>query len=375
MNGVLQVAIYPLLNRKMGSGPLGNLLFIMGIVAILCPTVGQSLNTSRLVLRREADVSNGDYDTLLLLFGGIGSVIALIIAWTSLENMAGGILTVVLIMTTLFRYYGDVEYRLSLYYKRYFIYYAVLTAGYLIGFGLYMLTGIWFLIFVTGEALALVYVTLTGSIFKGFLQRSPHFQLAFQRGSVLLFSYLITNLTLNIDRLVLKFIIDETAVTQYYVLSLIGKTMVLLVAPVNTIIISYLTRREKNLNRREFMKFAGMGLGVAAAFFVFAELATPIFIRLLYSDLYTAVKPLITVVNISQILGLLSAYLFIVVLTFTEAKWQLILQIIHLCVISALVIAVSGGAGLKGFSLAVLAANIIRVVLVILLGLRKAEKV
>jgi O-antigen/teichoic acid export membrane protein len=34
MNGVLQVLVYPLLNRHMGSSELGNLLFIMGILAI-----------------------------------------------------------------------------------------------------------------------------------------------------------------------------------------------------------------------------------------------------------------------------------------------------------------------------------------------------
>lgn len=62
-----------------------------------------------------------------------------------------------------------------------------------------------------------------------------------------MFSYLITNLTLNIDRLALEHMIGHLAVTQYYVTSLIGKTLVLLVAPVNTIIISYLTR-----NRREW---------------------------------------------------------------------------------------------------------------------------
>ena len=30
MNGVLQLIIYPLLNREMGAEPLGGLLFIMG---------------------------------------------------------------------------------------------------------------------------------------------------------------------------------------------------------------------------------------------------------------------------------------------------------------------------------------------------------
>ena len=73
MNAVLQIVVTPLLNRLMGAEQLGNLLYITGLVAIICPSVGQALNTSRLVVRRDYDVTNGDYDWLLLIFGAIGS--------------------------------------------------------------------------------------------------------------------------------------------------------------------------------------------------------------------------------------------------------------------------------------------------------------
>ena len=53
MNAVLQIVVTPLLNRLMGAEQLGNLLYITGLVAIICPSVGQALNTSRLVVRRD----------------------------------------------------------------------------------------------------------------------------------------------------------------------------------------------------------------------------------------------------------------------------------------------------------------------------------
>ncbi|MBQ7371328.1 MAG: hypothetical protein IJW67_05520, partial [Blautia sp.] len=131
--------------------------------------------------------------------------------------------------------------------------------------------------------------------------------------------------------------------------------------------------RNVKLDRRQFLKFTGMGLIVSALFFLAAEIGTPIFVRLFYSGLYETVRPLITIVNLSQILGLLSAYLFIIVLTFTKESWQLGLQLIHLGLITALVLLVTKNHGIVGFSLAVLAANTIRVVIVILLGLWKAK--
>ena len=315
---------------------------------------------------------------MLLVYGSIGAVIALLIAGAMGQGTLGGIFgaaaTFALILLMVFRYYGDVEFRLNLNYRNYFIYYAILTAGYLIGFGLYFVTGIWYLIFVTGEAMAILYLVLRGTIFKNFLKTSEAFRVAVTRGTFLIFSYVITNLTLNIDRLVLKMLIDDLAVTQYYVVSLIGKTMVLLVAPINTIIISYLTKRKENLDRKQYMMFVGGGLLVSLVFFLGAEIATPIFLMLFYGNLYESVRGLITIVNASQILGLLSAYIFIVVLTFTEEKWQMILQTIHLIIISLLVFFMTRGGDLHGFSIAVLLANTIRVITVITFGLIRVGK-
>ncbi|MEE3458018.1 MAG: hypothetical protein VZQ82_08260, partial [Lachnospiraceae bacterium] len=273
-----------------------------------------------------------------------------------------------LLMLMIFRYYGDVEYRLSLHYEKYFIYYAVLTAGYLVGFALYYVTKIWFFIFIVGEGAALIYLTVTGSVFNNFLVRSRYFRTAAERGTFLMFSYVITNLTLNIDRLALKFLIDDLAVTKYYVASLLGKTLILLVTPVNTIIISFLTKRKKELDKREYLMFVGAGAGVAAAFFAAIQIAAPIFLKIFYPNLLEDVRPILMTVNLSQIMGLYSAYLFVVVLTFTEEKWQMILQIAHLVIIAVLVTVMTGAGSIEGFAGAVLAANTIRVLAVTLFG-------
>ena len=167
MNAVLQIVITPLLNRMMGAEQLGGLLYITGLVAIICPSIGQALNNSRLVVRRDFDVTNGDYDWLLLGFGLIGSIVALFMSGKSLESplMAAGVF--LMFMLTVFRYYGDVEYRLNLNYRRYFIYYLLIGIGYLAGFGIYRLTGQWVWIYLIGEAAALAcYRKYFSSVFQ-----------------------------------------------------------------------------------------------------------------------------------------------------------------------------------------------------------------
>ena len=374
MNAVLQIVITPLLNRVMGAEQLGGLLYITGLIAIVCPSVGQALNTSRLVVRRNYAVTNGDYDWILLVFGAIGSGVALWMSRNSLESIPMVIGAFLLFMFTVFRYYGDVEYRLNLNYKRYFIYYLLIGIGYLAGFVIYRITDQWLWIYLVGEVAALCYVAVTGSVFHQFFQRSQYFSTALGRGFFLTMSYLITNTTMNMDRLVIKQVLGNEQVTWYYVVSLIGKTLVLLIAPINTIVISYLTKRKELLTRSQFGKAVLAGGGVSLVFFLACQVGTPLFVWLFYRNLYDSVKGLVTVVNLAQILGLFSAFLFILVLTFTDEKWQLWIQLAHFAVLLVTSVLAARAYGMIGFAWASLGANSLRVAAVIILGLVKAGK-
>ena len=90
--------------------------------------------------------------------------------------------------------------------------------------------------------------------------------------------------------------------------------------------------------------------------------------RLFYPSLYESVKGLVTVVNLTQILAMLSAYLFIVVLTFTGAHYQLLLQCLHLAAVLILTHLPGIHGSLTGFSNSILIANALRIAAVIILG-------
>ncbi len=368
LNGVLQLLVYPGLNRQLGPEKNGTVLFLMAFVNILGPSIGQALNNSRLVLRRDMAVSNGDYNDLVMIFSAAGILGVSVLTLRSGIGVPQLLLLSLLILLTNFRYYGDVEYRLRLDYRRYFIYYALCGAGCGAGYLCFRLGASWEVIFLAGEAAALLYVFLKGSIFRPFAGRSPFYAAVLRSGSLLVFSYFVTNLTLNIDRIFLQYKLGGEAVTQFYVVSLIGKTLVLFIAPVNTVIISYLTKENVRLGRRRFLLFAVAGAAASAVFFLLCQIGAPIFIRLFYPSLYASVRGLIAVVNLEQILAMLSAYLFIIVLTFTGASWQLLLQCIHLGVTVLLIFLMTPAGGMMGFARAILIANALRIAAVLLLG-------
>ena len=60
--------MYPKLNARLGAEALGTMIYMMGLINIPHPSVGQALNNSRLVVRRTHEVTNGDYDVTLLFY-------------------------------------------------------------------------------------------------------------------------------------------------------------------------------------------------------------------------------------------------------------------------------------------------------------------
>ena len=91
----------------------------------------------------------------------------------------------------------------------------------------------------------------------------------------------------------------------------------MLIALINTIVISYLTRRGSIRRRKEFGMAVLAGSGVSLVFFyvvrLHAELLKDCCIR---SVAFRAVRGLVTVVNLTQVLLAVLGVLFILVLTF-----------------------------------------------------------
>ncbi len=107
---------------------------------------------------------------------------------------------------------------------------------------------------------------------------------------------------------------------------------------------------QRTLTRSQFGKAVLAGGGVSLVFFLACQVGTPLFVWLFYRNLYDSVKGLVTVVNLAQILGLFSAFLFILVLTFTDEKWQLWIQLAHFCVLLVTSVLAARAYGMIGFA-------------------------
>lgn len=351
MNVVLQFVVYPFIQNRSGSAVFGSVLYYQGLIAILAPSFGLATNNTRLVFPNRDQTQNGDYISVLALFSLIAAITALVVCILRGEYPAFIIVFVVVMALSVLRNYASVEYRLTLNYRNQFIFFSLLSMGYLAGMGLFFLSGQWIFVLVIGESAALLYVLVRGSIFSHPLERSAFTSDILRSAATLSLSYLLTNMMLNLDRFVLDYLLGPEAVSEYYVLSLLGKTIAIIGNPLNGILIGHITKNNVRLNTRNYTRLCLLLAGFGAVFFGACYIGTPIYIRLMYPTMDAALH-LNLIVNAAQIMYFITNILLVVVLTLVDVKWQLMIQLSYSAVFLGLALGLTFRLGILGFAAA-----------------------
>lgn len=306
MQLALQIILYPLLNKYFGESTTGTILYFMGIVYIFPQAVGTALCNTRLISRKTMDATNGDFSKILIISCVVSGAICFYIGYKDEKDWLFALLFALFTVVYAVRMYALVEFRLKEDFKGYFIYHVIISAGYLAGLGLYFLTHYWLIIFFTGELLGIVYSLVKGSIFK---HETPIGDLKKNIKNYLLItiSILLRDGVNQYDKVVIFTLISSDLVAQYNAVSLIGKSMQMLINPVNTLIVTYLSVKGAGFTKEKFKKFSLMCIAAGVAFLVFCQIATPIYIKLFYSSFYDEIIHYSFIVNCGLILGFVAS--------------------------------------------------------------------
>ena len=326
MNAVLQLAVYPIWERRLGAETLGDILYLISLMSVFAVSMGVSVGYARMRKSVSAKTRNTPYMVIL----ACASLVAMDVAF--LVSMLGGVeldlaetlLLGLLMCATMWRYYADVEYKLYLNYKRFFIYYSLIGVGYLVGLLLFYITELWLFALLTGELFGLLYVLLRGRIFiiddEPF---TPELDFAAKLSLTFFGAEVLSSFIFNADRIILRSLIGSEAVADYYVASLFGKTAALLTVPLSGVVIGYLAKYKGVLSHKLMnMITAGAGIGIflgSAA----CTVASNIFIPIIYPDRLDAVKAYFVSANLSQILYFASNVITVILLRFARSKYQL----------------------------------------------------
>lgn len=376
-NIILQFIIYPYVSAKIGSAQFGDMLFLLAVVNIIAPSFGNAVNNTRMVLPEREKTENGDYMLILSCFTTVTAIVCLVISLIRGLSVIGGVLLFAVSVLTMFRFYANVEYRLNLEFKKQLVFYILLGVGYLVGVVPFLLSGRWEWIFMTGELLAVLRVVISGGIFRKCGKTSERRREIAGNAVTLAGSYLLTNLMLMLDRFVLLYFVDSSAVSEYYVLSLLGKTVAIIGIPLNSIIIGYLTKGSKSMDRPLYRKSVLGLLILAILFTAVCGGLTPVYIRLMYPALFAEMKDIIVlafIVSLAQILYFVTNILLVIILTFVKAKWQLIIQIVYATVFIASAIGMTLLWEIRGFAYAAVISSSIYFLMTLIVGSRHIHR-
>ena len=383
MNGVIQLFLYPSINRRFGDAVFGDILSMLAVVSVLATAIGTGANYARMVAKTKERGGNGDFNIFLLASIVPTAIVAVASSILILgqKSIVFNILFILLTFMSVLRYYGDVEYRLNVNFVLFFVYYLLISLGYVAGsflikYDVFGANSTWVIAILLGELLAVGFVALTGSIFKGrdVLRASPFFRDNMKTVAFLLGSNFINALVLQADKLLLKAFVSSEAVTIFYVATLIGKVIAMLTTPLNGIIIGYLARYKGRFTAKFFTATVAASLLVCLVFTAGGVLVSHVFVKLMYPGIYAETVPFFPLANCGQVFYFVSGSLMVVVLRFSHERYQLITNLIYAALFAAVVIPSVIYFGLWGITIGLLAVNVIRFIIVTVIGYAHVDK-
>ena len=375
-NGALQILIYPGIQRKMGKVAFDTVLFLISIVSVMGAGFGTAASYSRMMAKKIREEKNGDYNIFLLIIAAISVPVTLLALHVAKEGVGRLFIPVLALMiVTVFRYYADVQYRITIRFKEYFFFFTSVAVGYMLGLLLYPVTKNWVIVLLMGEVLGILFTIATGHIFRPpFFERSKFFGENMKAVWEISFGNLVGALILNSDRILLLPFGGEGQVTVYYVASLVGKIVAMITTPLNGIVISYLTNYKIEMNKKRFATIgvALMGLTVVGAAVCCG--VSMFFVKILYPNVYAEAGRYFFLGNLGQMLYFISGSLMVVLLAFTEEKLQFVINLIYGITFLIIVVPVTYLYRIDGFSYGLVVVNALRFITVILVGIKSLRK-
>lgn len=367
LNIVQQIFIQPYINATHGAAYLGDVLYYLGISYVFPQMFGTVLGHQRILYKHNETINNGDFLTLLGAYSLVVFAIGAGDAYLKTNDLLFALEIGIFMVICLLRYYAQVEFRLSLWFKGYLIYFLILSAGYIAGLGLFLLVKNWLVIFATGEIAAVLFVVMKGSVLH--LQRpTTELKKLWLPTTILIVSYLLSS-TAYLDRVLIQPILGSVAVSEYYAVSMVGKIMNMVLHPLSTLLLSYLAdRKTSTINLSAFKKMLLWSIPVGAVLVALCCVATPIVVNILYPNLAESVHLLNLPINIGSVIGFASGLLLMFLLAETTITHQIIIRGLCFVVYISSTLYLTKTQGLLGYSYANIISNVFCVVCAVVCG-------
>lgn len=369
VNFVLQFVLYPSIERTVGEEKYGTVLSFVTLGIVCGLSIGGAANTVYLKSRQKYNAKQGDFFVSLCILSAIACAVCIFFTVKYATGPVEIVFVLVFVLLSIFKDYSYVDFQLKNDYPHYLLYSVIISLGYCVSVPFISKTQNWSFLLI-GPSLGLIYVLLRGNVYKHPFQTSEHFKDSFKSTVTLSGSNLINYATQNLDRLILLPLVNGTAVSYYYVASLISKTLSMITGPVNNLLISYLTRSNKKLSRIVFLKINIIVAFAGAVFYIVCIVLSPkiLSISFLYPELTPKIAGIIPAASLSQVLVICSSVVVALDIIVAPEKYQMYIQTVYAVTFLALAFILTKTMKLNGFIIAANVSAAIRYAVSLIIG-------
>lgn len=364
----LQLIIFPFLSSGISTTEFGTLIAIYGVNNLIVNFLGNSLNNIRLINRQSVE----GYNLILYIINTLSVILVLI----SINILSINISVINLILFCIFtflannRNYFMVNYRLKLQYNKILKLNILIILGYFLGLLLYMQTGLWSIIFLSGEIFAAIYMFITNALIINVSKDEFKFNKAITLDFIKLsFSNFINNFLNYIDRFLIIPILGPASMGIYFAASAISKIIIMILTPINNVLLSHITNLDMNIKRSRLILLYLISLLFIFPLYFIINSFSNFLVDILYINLADEARKLIPIITIGILFNTVTNLLNNFLLKKYPITYQTIIQFVYGTVYLMLAILLSTNFGLKGFAYSLVIANITKYLMHILIVL------
>lgn len=372
---VLQLIILPLLSRRINEDEYGMILTIISIATIIATSLGNALNNIRLISQNvyKENGKTGDFQILLLGEFFVGIIITIIAIGKYNIDKTDYILVILMVLLWTAKEYYAVEFRINLDYTGIVISNVILVIGYMMGSCLYVIIGYWELIYVVGIFFSVGYIIIKSKIKFECLPISHLFRGTIVNLLILIAASLINNLLNYADRIIIYPLIGGTAVSIYYSSTLFGKLVSTAVSPINSVMLSYLSKKQLLQQTLILKVLLTSGFLGVIGYVVCRIIAYPA-LNILYPQWAEQSMEYVPITTLIAMVTMVTSTLTPFVLKFCAMKWQIVINASVLAVYLFSSVMLFKFYGLTGFCLGVLLSTIVKLIIMICVGMNASKE-
>ena len=371
MTVITQLITYPYLAKIFSADEYGQMLITISIVNIITAMFGNTLNNLRLIRQNKYENEKivGDYNFLLTFVTVLAFVLMIGICrfyfkYSTIYTLLISIITILGVI----RNYAVVAYRIIINFRKIMLSNLCIGIGYVIGIVTTKFCLNWTIPFLFGEVFGCIYVLFTTDILREPLRKTCLFQSSISKYCILIGTSFMANTINYLDRLLIYPVLGGEMVSTYTVAAFFGKCLGILVSPLSGVLLSYYSKKNFKITQKLFWIINICGIICAFMFYIVSYFLSDYVTAFLYPTLYENARPYIRIANLAAVIGILANLSNPIILKFADTKWQMVLQIVYGIVYFGLSAFSLGKFGLYGFCYAVIAANLVRLVLIYIVG-------